>query len=119
MITSADDASLLFDRWRQDARLLKLRLWSASLFFDAMGAVADFNPESLELGGDSWRVTLPLTGATFSFSDPREVGVAPVRENEASRYEFGIAVELPNGDRLIIMELKVSAPNDGYLDLPA
>jgi hypothetical protein len=106
MITSSEDASLLFDRWRQDARALKVQLRSSSLFFDAVAAVSDFNPRTLDLGGDSWKLTIPLTGAQYSFSDPREVGTASVREAESAQYEFGISVDLPNGDRLVIMELK-------------
>lgn len=106
MITSSEDASLLFDRWRQDARALKVQLRSSALFFDAVATVSDFNPRTLDLGGDSWKLTIPLTGAQYSFSDPREVGVASVRESEAAQYEFGISLDLPNGDRLVIMELK-------------
>jgi hypothetical protein len=109
MIASPEDASLLFDRWREDARPLKLRLWSSSLFFDAVGAVTAFNPDNVELGGDSWKFTIPLDAVSFSFSDPREIPVASVREAETAQYEFGIVLELPNGDRLIIMELKASS----------
>jgi hypothetical protein len=109
MIATPEDARLLFDRWREDARPLKLRLWSSSLFFDAVGTVTAFNPENVELGGDSWNFTIPLARANFSFSDPREIPVASVRESETAQYEFGIVLELPNGDRLIIMELKASS----------
>ena len=35
--------------------------------------------------------------------------VASVRESETAQYEFGIALQLPNGDRLVIMELKASS----------
>jgi hypothetical protein len=110
MITSPEDASLLFDRWRQDARALKIQLRSSALFFDAVATVSDFNPRTLDLGGDSWKLTIPLTGAEYSFSDPREVGVASVREAESAQYEFGISLDLPNGDRLVIMELKAPPP---------
>ena len=109
MIASPEDAGLLFDRWREDARPLKIRLWSSSLFFDAVGTVTAFNSESVELGGDSWKFTVPLGSVSFSFSDPREIPVASVRQSETAQYEFGIVLELPNGDRLIIMELKASS----------
>lgn len=108
MITSPEDANLLFDRWRQDARALKVQLRSSSLFFDAVGTVSNFNSHTVEIGGDSWKFTIPLTGAQYSFSDPREVALASVREAESAQYEFGIALDLPNGDRLVIMELKAS-----------
>ena len=112
MIASPQDARLFFDRWREAAPPLKVRLWASSLFFDALGTVTDFNPENLELGGDSWKFTVPLEGVSFSFSDPREIPVASVRESETAQYEFGIVLELPNGDRLIIIELKASShPN--------
>lgn len=116
MIASPEDARLLFDRWKEDARPLKVRLWASSLFFDAVGAVIDFGPASLELGGDSWKFTIPLAAASFSFSDPREIPVASVRQSETAQYEFGIALELPNGDRLIIMELKGSSQPNPELD---
>jgi hypothetical protein len=37
--------------------------------------------------------------------------VASVRELETAQYEFGIALDLPNGDRVIMMELKASSPS--------
>ena len=109
MIATPEDARLFFDRWKEDRPALKVRLWVSSLFFDAFGTVTDFTAESLELGGDSWKFTIPLEGVTFSFSDPREIPVAGVRESESAQYEFGIALQLPNGDQLVIMELKVPA----------
>jgi len=116
MIMSPEDASLLFDRWRQDARALKIQLRSSSLFFDGVGTVHDFNLGTLELGGDSWKFTIPLSGAKYSFSDPREIGLASVREAESAQYEFGISLDLPNGDRLAIMELKAPPPSHQGLD---
>ncbi|HEY2842008.1 MAG TPA: hypothetical protein VGJ09_00095 [Bryobacteraceae bacterium] len=110
MITSPEDASLLFDRWKQDQRSLKIMLRSSALFFEAVGTVANFNPQTVELTGTSWRFTIPLAGATYSFSDPREVPIVSVREAESAQYELGIAVELPNGDKLGIMELKAFPP---------
>lgn len=106
MIASPEDARLFFDRWKEDAPSLKVRLWASSLFFDAVGTVTDFTPENLELSGDSWKFTIPLEGVGFSFSDPREIPVASVRESETAQYDFGIALQLPNGDQLVIMELK-------------
>jgi hypothetical protein len=116
MITSPEDASLLFDRWRQDARALKVQLRSSSLFFDGIATVNDFNLDTLELGGDSWKFTIPLSGANYSFSDPREIGSASVREAESAQYEFGISLDLPNGDRLVIMELKAPLQTHQGLD---
>jgi hypothetical protein len=116
MITSPEDASLLFDRWRQDTRALKVQLRSSSLFFDGVGTVSDFNLGTLDLAGDSWKFTIPLTGANYSFSDPREIGSASVREAESAQYEFGISLDLPNGDRLVIMELKVPPQTHQGLD---
>ena len=115
MITSPEDARLLFDRWRQDARAVRVQLRSSAIFFDGVGTVSNFNLGTVELGGDSWKFTIPLSGASYSFSDPREIGMASVREAESAQYEFGISVDLPNGDRLVIMELK--APPTPGLDL--
>jgi len=109
MIASPEDARLFFDRWKEDKPSLRVRMWASSLFFDAVGSVMDFTSESVELGGDSWKFTIPLDGVTFSFSDPREIPVASVRNTEAAQYEFGIALQLPNGDQLVIMELKASS----------
>jgi len=109
MIASPEDARLFFDRWKEEASQLKVRMWASSLLFDAVGTVADFTSESLDLAGDAWTFTIPLEGVSFSFSDPREIPVASVRESETVRYEFGIALQLPNGDQLVIMELKPSS----------
>ena len=108
MIASADDARLFFDRWKESGPPLKVRMWASALFFDAVGTVTDFTTDSVELGGSSWKFTIPLDGVTFSFSDPREIPVASVRESQAAQYEFGIALQLPNGDQLVIIELKAS-----------
>jgi|SRR6185312_13662795 hypothetical protein len=108
MIASPEDARLFFDRWKEDRPPLKVRMWASSLFFDAVGTVADFTSETLELGGPSWKFTIPLEGVNFLFSDPREIPVASVRESETAQYEFGISLQLPNGDQLMIMELKAS-----------
>jgi hypothetical protein len=109
MIATPDDARLFFDRWKEERPQLKVRMWASSLFFDAVGTVANFTSGTLEVGGDSWKFTIPLEGVSFSFSDPREIPVASVRELETAQYDFGIALQLPNGDQLTIMELKASA----------
>ena len=113
MNATPEDARLFFDRWKEDRPPLKIRLWASSLFFDAVGTLTNFTSETLELGGDSWKFTIPLEGVSFSFSDPREIPLASVRESETAQYEFGIALQLPNGDQLVIMELKASSPPAG------
>ena len=112
MIASPDDARLLFRKWKEHRSPLRVKLRSSTLIFDATGIVTDFSPRALEIGGDSWKFTIPLAGAGFSFSDPREIAVASVRQSEASKYEFGLGLDLPNGDRLALMELKDSDPED-------
>src|SRR5689334_11164386 len=116
MIATPEDARLFFDRWKGDRPPLKIRMWVSALFFDAFGTVTNFTPETLDLGGDSWKLTIPLEGVTFSFSDPREIPLASVRESETAQYEFGIALQLPNGDQLVIMELKASSQPAGASD---
>ena len=113
MIATPDDARLFFDRWKEDQPTLKVRLWASSLFFDAVGTLSDFTSETLELSGPSWKFTIPLEGVNFRFSDPREIPLASVRESETAQYEFGIALQLPNGDQLVIMELKASSQPAG------
>jgi hypothetical protein len=81
-------------------------LVSSSLIFEALGTVTDFAPGSLQLGGDTWQFTIPLGDVSFAFSDPREIPIASVRELETEKYEFALSVRLPNGDELVLMELK-------------
>ena len=116
MIATPEDARLFFDRWKEERPSLKVRLWVSALIFDAIGTVADFTSQTLELGGDSWKFTIPLEGVSFSFSDPREIPLPSVRESETAQYEFGIALQLPNGDQLVIMELKASSQPPGDSD---
>ena len=116
MIATPEDARLFFDRWKEERPSLKVRLWASALIFDAIGTVADFTSQTLELAGDSWKFTIPLEGVNFSFSDPREIPLASVRESETAQYEFGIALQLPNGDQLVIMELKASSQPPGESD---
>jgi len=107
MITSFDDARLLFGRWKEDAPKLRVKLISNSLVFEATGTLLDFTIQALQLTGAEWQFTIPLAGAQYVFSDPREIVVASVRETETAKYEMGLALELPNGDRLVLLELKV------------
>jgi hypothetical protein len=109
MIASTDDARLLFGRWKQDSLLLRIRLLSSSsLIFDGLGTVRDFTHEALKLGGESWHFVIPLTDASIVFSDPREIPISSVRETEAGKYELGLSLRLPQGDQLVLMELKAS-----------
>jgi hypothetical protein len=106
VIASEDDARLLFGRWKEEAPPLRVKLISNSLVFEATGTVGDFTHGTLQLSGPAWQFTVPLTGAEFTFSDPREIRVAAVRDFETARYEFGLALGLPSGDRLVLMEIK-------------
>jgi hypothetical protein len=106
MITSPEDARLLFERWKEDASPLRIKLRSAAVIFEGVGLVETFNFSVLNLGGNSWQLAIPLENASFTFSDPREAPLASVREAEAARYEFGLSLNLASGDRLVLMELK-------------
>ena len=106
MYATLDDAFLLFQKWKEHASRLEIKLRSSALIFEAAGVVIDFSPAALQLAGETWSFTIPLPGAAFSFSDPREIPIASVRAAESKLYEFGLAVDLPNGDRLAVMELK-------------
>jgi hypothetical protein len=109
MIVSGDDARLLFNRWRDDSTRVRIRLLSQALIFDGVGVVTEAAADTLAFEGSAWRLDLPLAGAEFSFSDPREIPNASVRESESRQYEFGIAIDLATGDRLTILELKEEA----------
>jgi len=108
MIASPEDARLLFSKWQQEGPLLRVKLLSSTLIFEAHGTVSSFSAVALELRGEAWQFTIPLAGVNISFSDPREIPVAGVRDLEAAKYEFGLALDLPNGDRLALMELKAA-----------
>ncbi len=109
MIASPEDARLFFDRWKEDRAAAESPPVGVLFVLRRRRNLTDFTSETLELGGDSWKFTIPLEGVNFSFSDPREIPVASVRESETAQYEFGIALQLPNGDQLVIMELKASS----------
>ncbi len=119
MIASEDDARLLFGRWKEDGPPLRVKLISNSLVFEATGTVGDFTHGTLQLNGPAWQFTIPLTGAEFTFSDPREIPVAAVRNLETARYEFGLALGLPSGDRLVLMEIKQEPKEASEDDEPA
>jgi hypothetical protein len=106
MIATFEDAHLLFARWKEEAPVLRVKLWSQQLVFEGSGAVGEHTHAALQLNGAEWQMTLPLEGSTYTFSDPREIPIAAIRDIETSKYEFGLAVELPSGDRLVLMEVK-------------
>jgi hypothetical protein len=116
MNTTPEDAHLIFDGWRDRRSPLRIQLRSSSLIFEGRGWVTHSATESLELGGDSWRFTVPLADASFVFSDPREIPIASVRETESAQYEFGLAVLLASGDKLVMVELKDDSDAPGELD---
>jgi hypothetical protein len=116
MDTTPEDAHLIFDGWRDRSSPLRVQLRSSSLFFEGKGAVTHSATDSLELGGDSWRFTVPLSDATFVFSDPREIPSASIREAESAQYEFGLAVLLASGDRLVLVAFKDDSDTSGELD---
>jgi hypothetical protein len=106
MIATFEDAHLLFARWKEESPTLRVKLWSPQYVFEATGAVGEFTHAALQLNGADWQITIPIEGAKYTFSDPREIPIAAVRDIETSKYEFGLAIELPSGDRLVLMEVK-------------
>ena len=110
MTTSAEDARLLFARWLEDGSPLRIRLRSAALIFEGVGSIQSMDSTMLNLGRDGWQLVIPLGGATYRFSDPREAPEGAIREAEASRYEMGLALDLATGDRLALMEMKEPEP---------
>jgi hypothetical protein len=106
MVTSAEDARLLFARWQEESSAIHIRLASSRLVFQATGGVNAFTADTLEMSGDSWTFTIPLHDASYAFSDPREIPRESVRRLEASRYELGLLLRLPNGDQLALLELR-------------
>lgn len=116
MNTTPDDAHLIFDGWRDKRSPLRIQLRSSSLVFEGKGIVIHSAQDSLALGGETWRFTVPLEDAAFVFSDPREIPVASVREAESAQYEFGLAILLASGDRLVLVEFKDDADQPGETD---
>jgi hypothetical protein len=106
MHASPDEARLLFHKWSESSTAVRIRLMDSLVIFDGVGMVAAFGDSALELAGDSWQLTVPLSGAAFALSDPREIPVASVRERESEQYELGLAVDLARGGRVVLMELK-------------
>jgi hypothetical protein len=106
MDASLEDARLLFGRWRDEAPPLRVKLICQSLIFEATGTVAEFSDAALQLNGPAWQFTIPLNNARYVFSDPREIPIPAVRHAETAKYEFGLALELPSGDRLVLLEIK-------------
>jgi hypothetical protein len=106
MDVSPDEARLLFEKWTESSAPVRVRVIDSRVIFDGVGVVQAFSDTALEIGGDSWQLTVPLTEAAYAFSDPREIPVASIREAESSRYELGLAVTLPTGGRVVLMELK-------------
>ena len=106
MITSADDARLLFDKWLQDEALVRVRMVRGALLFDGDGIVLHFGKHALQVGGPTWRMTVPLVNAEYAFSDPREIPMPSVRRVEEARYELGLSIRWPDGEEMILMEVK-------------
>jgi len=113
MFATFEDAHLLFARWKEEAPVLRVKLWSPALVFEATGGVGEFTHAALQLNGPAWQITVPIESAKYTFSDPREIPIPAVRDIETAKYEFGLAIELINGDRLVLMEIKHGTEEDG------
>lgn len=112
MIATFEDAHLLFARWKDDASRLRVKFMTHSLVLEARGSVTEYTHTTLQLSGTDWQFTIPIEGAKFTFSDPREIPVASIRQAEVAKYEFGLAVEIPSGDRLVLLEIKNANPQE-------
>ena len=112
MITTFEDAHLLFARWQEESRTLRVKLLTNRMVFEATGHVAEHTYSTLQLNGDTWQFTVPIEGAEFQFSDPREIPVAAIRDAESAKYEFGLAIGLQTGDRIVLLEMKTQAAGD-------
>lgn len=88
-----------------------------SLVFEATGTLAEFTTSTLQLNGPAWQFTIPLEGARYVFSDPREIPIPAIRDAETAKYEFGLAIELPSGDRLVLLEIKAALEDSQEEDL--
>ena len=106
MITTPEDARLLFDKWLNDEALVRLRMIRGSLLFDADGIVLKYGKHAVQFGGPTWKMTVPLVNAEYTFSDPREIPMPSVRRVEEARYELGLTLRWPDGEELILMERK-------------
>jgi hypothetical protein len=105
MIVSSEEARLIFSRWKDESAPVRVRLSNDALAFDGVGVVG-VTQDTLEFSGPAWRFVVPLAGAEYSFSDPREIPIVSIRTAESAQYEFGIAVTLASGDRLTLLEMK-------------
>ena len=105
MNVSAEEARLIFARWRDESTPVRVKLSNASVTFDGIGTT-EMNGDALQFSGPAWQFIVPLDGAEFSFSDPREIPIESVRLAESSHYEFGVAITLGGGDRLVALEMK-------------
>lgn len=108
MHATFQDAHLFFTRWKDDTTPLRVKLWTPTVIFEATAYLGEFTHAALQLNGPDWQLTLPIEGSNFTFSDPREIPIHSIRNIESARYEFGLAIELPTHDRLVLMELKHS-----------
>ena len=107
MIASAADARLIFDRWLEEQAQVRVRMVRGALLFDGDGIVVHYGKHAVQFSGPSWKMTVPLVNADYTFSDPREISMLSVRRMEEARYELGLAIRWPNGEELLIMELKI------------
>ena len=105
-----EDARLLFHRWQQESARVAIKLRSHTLFFQGTGTVTAASPGVIEVGGHAWTFSIPLEDVIYSFSDPREIPVTSVRQAESAKYELGLSLTLPNGDELVLLELKNQKP---------
>jgi len=106
MIVSQEEAFLVLAKWLENSPLLRIILLSSSGMFNAIGSLESFEQVGLELKGSDWELTIPFAGATFAFADPRESDSIVVRAPASEQYECGLELKFPDGDRLILLELK-------------
>jgi hypothetical protein len=115
---SRDDAALMFSKWKAHSPLLRIMSVASLGMFNAVGILADFSGSALELAGNGWTFTFPLLDVSFQFTDPREAGSEEVRQSAKAKYDCGIEILFPSGDRLALLEMNfhagTAAENEGH-----
>jgi hypothetical protein len=109
MISSAEEAALMFSKWKTAARLLALTATTPFGVLGARGKLDDFSSEMLKFAGPEWSLSVSLTpDASFIFSDPSEA-----RSVEGvGAYECVILVRLASDYSLMIAEYRdTDGPN--------
>jgi hypothetical protein len=118
MITSVEEAMGVLNKWKNDPREIQVVFTGAgedgvpppekavACFWGFVKSVLPARVSVVSRMDPFFSISIELTGARFTYGDPREASTLQERDYLASKYVCSLAIVLPTGGRCVLAELR-------------